>query len=85
MFDFLFDINDGSMASLFAGSRLGVSLVLENSSFAGSFDQDFISTRIKGKAGAITMPVSEPSMLMLFAVGLLTGLRLVRASSHRTV
>ncbi len=51
-FDFLFDVTGGSMAALFTGGRIGVTLTSENSTFADSFLTHFAG-KAKGNVGLV--------------------------------
>ena len=66
VFDFLFDVTGGSMASLFGTANIGVVMIAERSSFTGDFTQNFASTRIKGTIGR----VPEPATLWLAGLAL---------------
>lgn len=75
--DFLFNVSGGSLAGQFSGFGIGVAMTLENSSFTGSFSQDFTSTRIKGNIGTAPIPPSqipEPGTAWLLALAALPGL-----------
>ncbi|WJW74486.1 hypothetical protein QVG61_08130 [Thiohalobacter sp. IOR34] len=71
--DFLFSPTGGALAGDFAHSSIAVSMLLENSTFAGSFASDFSSSRIKGKVGPGGLPpqrLPEPATFWLLAAGL---------------
>ncbi|MDH3587824.1 MAG: hypothetical protein OEQ74_00325 [Gammaproteobacteria bacterium] len=48
----IFSVTGGTMAGEFAGANVGISLISENSTFDGSFDQDFFG-KAKGTIGRI--------------------------------
>ncbi|BAZ95165.1 acetylornithine deacetylase/succinyl-diaminopimelate desuccinylase [Thiohalobacter thiocyanaticus] len=71
--DLLFEVSGGSLAGQFAGFGIGVAMTLENSSFTGSFAQDFTSTRVKGRIGTAPLPPSqipEPGTAWLLGLAL---------------
>lgn len=86
VFDMLFDVTGGSMASLFGGDFIGLFLVAERSSFGGDFTVDFASSRIKGSIGIVPngnpgggVDAVVPAPGTLWLAGLTLGLvRLVR-------
>lgn len=75
--DFLFEVSGGSLAGQFTDFGIGVDMTLENSSFTGSFAQDFTSTRVKGRIGTAPTPptqIPEPGTAWLLALAALPGL-----------
>ena len=85
--DFVFNITGGSMMSLFGNQPLGVIMSLENSSFDGSFSQDFASTRVKGTIGPVSelvppqSTIPAPATPLLLLAGLPIMMRALR--KHR--
>ncbi len=55
LYDFVFNVTGGELASLYSGYDIAVTMNSENSSFSGSFEVDF-SGKAKGQLGAITKP-----------------------------
>jgi len=81
LFDFLFDVTGGLLADLFGGvsADIGVTLMSEQSSFSGSFLNDF-NGAAKGNIGRGHIPtesVPEPAPLLLISMSL-AGIALVR-------
>lgn len=82
--DFVFSITGGSMMSLFGNQPLGVIMSLENSSFDGSFSQDFASTRVKGIVGPVSelvppeSTIPAPATPLLLLAGLPLMMRAIR-------
>lgn len=74
VFDFLFDVNGGSMAGLFGTGQIGVLMIAERSTFTGGFTQNFASARIKGTIGLVPGgsfgQVPEPATLWLAGLAL---------------
>lgn len=73
VFDFLFQVTGGEMAGDIPSDTLGVFMVAEFSSFAGGFESNFTSQRIKGSIGPTAIPpqsVPAPATLWLLLLGL---------------
>lgn len=80
LFEFVFSVEDGALGALILDGAVGVQLIAETSSFAGSFGASFDADRIKGFAGsvvpplgggtdAVGIPAPAPLWLMVFALG----------------
>jgi hypothetical protein len=55
LYDFVFNVTGGELASLYSGYDVAVTMNSEDSNFGGSFEVDF-SGKAKGQLGAITKP-----------------------------
>lgn len=77
VFDFLFEVTGGSLASQFGNDHVGVLMIAQSSTFAGSFVQDFTSGRIRGTVSLVANPVPAPGTLWLagLALGTIGALR----------
>ena len=83
--DFVFNITGGSMMSIYGTGTLGVSMALENSTFNGTFADNFSSTRIKGSLGPVAVPdsIPDPSTPLLLVAGLPLMMRAIRKHGRR--